>query len=135
MNIILEGIEQTNIPVVKNFALNERDYGDLVGLNKKETAKKFGEDQVHIWRRSYDIPPPGGESLKDTSDRVLPYFSSNILPNLENGENIIICAHGNSLRSLVMNLEKISPEEIVKIEIETGIPMVFEFNGDFLRID
>ena len=132
--IILSVLGQENILTIKNKKLNERDYGDLAGLNKDEARKKWGEEQVHIWRRSYDTPPPGGESLKDTSDRVLPYFSSNILPALENGENIIICAHGNSLRSLVMSLEKLSPEEIVKIEIETGVPMVFEFNGDFLRI-
>ena len=102
--IILDGIAQTDIEVIKNQALNERDYGDLAGLNKDDARKEWGEKQVHIWRRSYDIPPPGGESLKNTAERVLPYFNSSILPRLLEGENILVAAHGNSLRSLVMQL-------------------------------
>ena len=121
----------------KDQRLNERDYGDLVGLNKAETADKFGKDQVHIWRRSFDIPPPGGESLKDTAARVLPYFEEKIKPLVEQGNNILICAHGNSLRSLIMSLEEISPDEIVKVEIGTGEPILYSYstNSSFQKID
>ena len=105
---ILEVIGQTNIPVIKDQALNERDYGDLAGLNKDDARKQWGEEQVHIWRRSYDIPPPGGESLKNTAERVLPYFNEVIMPRLMSGENVLIAAHGNSLRSLVMQLDNLS---------------------------
>ena len=127
--MILEGIDQTHIEVVKNQALNERDYGDLAGLNKDDARKEWGEEQVHIWRRSYDMPPPGGESLKNTAERVLPYFNSSILPKLLQGENILVAAHGNSLRSLVMQLDNLSKEEVVELEIPTGAPIIYSFAG------
>ena len=127
--MILEGIDQTHIEVVKNQALNERDYGDLAGLNKDDARKEWGEEQVHIWRRSYDMPPPGGESLKNTAERVLPYFNSTILPKLLQGENILVAAHGNSLRSLVMQLDNLSKEEVVALEIPTGAPIIYSFAG------
>ena len=125
--IILEQMDIPSIEVIKDVSLNERNYGDLAGLNKDEARKKWGEDQVHIWRRSFDVPPPGGESLKDTAERVLPYFKENIIPELIEGLDILVAAHGNSLRALVMELEKISSEEIVKLEISTGIPLVYKF--------
>ena len=127
--MILAGIVQTHIEVVKNQALNERDYGDLSGLNKDEARKKWGEEQVHIWRRSYDIPPPGGESLKNTAERVLPYFNSLVLPMLIQGKNILVAAHGNSLRSLVMQLDNLSKEEVIALEIPTGAPIIYTFQG------
>ena len=127
--MILEKIGQRDIEVVKNKALNERDYGDLAGLNKDDARKEWGEDQVHIWRRSYDVPPPGGESLKNTAERVLPYFNSLILPKLLSGENILIAAHGNSLRSLVMQLDNLSKEEVIALEIPTGAPIIYSFAG------
>ena len=127
--MILEGIAQTDIEVIKNQALNERDYGDLAGLNKDDARKEWGEEQVHIWRRSYDIPPPGGESLKNTAERVLPYFNSSILPRLLEGENILVAAHGNSLRSLVMQLDNLSKEEVIALEIPTGAPIIYSFAG------
>ena len=125
--IILDAIKQADIKVVKNQALNERNYGDLSGLNKDDARKEWGEEQVHIWRRSYDIPPPGGESLKDTAERVLPYFNSSILPKIIQGENILVAAHGNSLRSLVMQLDNLSKEEVVALEIPTGAPIIYSF--------
>ena len=128
--IILDGIEQTDIKVIKNQALNERNYGDLSGLNKDDARKEWGEKQVHIWRRSYDVPPPGGESLKDTADRVLPYFNNLILPKIMQGENILVAAHGNSLRSLVMQLDNLSKEEVVALEIPTGAPIIYSFDGN-----
>ena len=128
--IILDILEQTDIKVVKNQALNERNYGDLSGLNKNDARKKWGEKQVHIWRRSYDVPPPGGESLEDTSERVLPYFNSSILPKIIQGENILVAAHGNSLRSLVMQLDNMSKEEVVALEIPTGAPIIYSFEGN-----
>ena len=124
--LILENMNQLDIPVIKNQSLNERNYGDLAGLNKDDAREKWGEEQVHIWRRSFDIPPPGGESLKDTSERVLPYFHSEILPKVEEGLDVLIAAHGNSLRALVMELEGISSDEIVKLEIATGDPLTYE---------
>jgi len=127
---ILEGINQTQIPVIKDQALNERDYGDLAGLNKDDARKEWGEEQVHIWRRSYDVPPPGGESLKNTAERVLPYFNEVIMPRLMEGENILIAAHGNSLRSLVMQLDKLSKEEVLSLEIPTGAPILYSFSGE-----
>lgn len=117
-----------DMPYERDQALNERHYGDLQGLNKADTAKKYGDEQVHIWRRSYDINPPGGESLKDTKARVLPYFEEKILPELKQGKNVFIVAHGNSLRSLVMHLENISQEEILKLNIPTGVPYVYEMD-------
>ena len=125
--IILEQMDIPSIEVIKDVSLNERNYGDLAGLNKDEARKEWGEDQVHIWRRSFDVPPPGGESLKDTADRVLPYFKENIIPELIQGLNILVAAHGNSLRALVMELEEISSEEIVELEISTGVPLIYKF--------
>ncbi len=119
-----------NVPVEEDKALNERMYGDLQGLNKDECREKFGAEQVHIWRRSYDTPPPGGESLKDTAERVLPYYHSKIEPELKAGKNILIVAHGNSLRALIMYLEKLSGDEIVKVEIPTGVPILYELDAD-----
>ncbi|MDI1353527.1 MAG: 2,3-bisphosphoglycerate-dependent phosphoglycerate mutase [bacterium] len=116
------------IETIYDKALNERMYGDLQGLNKEETAVKFGKDQVKIWRRSYDIPPPNGESLKDTAARVLPYFEAEIIPKLRAGKNVIVVAHGNSLRALIMYLEKMSPEQILEFEIGTGQPRLYELN-------
>ena len=126
--IILDSINQQNIPITKNKALNERNYGSLAGLNKDDARKKWGEDQVHIWRRSFDIPPPEGESLKDTAERVLPYFHEYIMPKVIQGLSILVAAHGNSLRALIMELDLISSENIVKLEIPTGAPIQYEFN-------
>tara|TARA_Y100000766_G_scaffold44938_1_gene35080 strand:- start:713 stop:1318 length:606 start_codon:yes stop_codon:yes gene_type:complete len=134
--IILEEMDQTDITVIKDICLNERNYGDLAGLNKDDARKKWGDEQVHIWRRSFDVPPPGGESLKDTAERVLPYFEANIRTKVVDGLNILVAAHGNSLRALVMELEQISPEEIVKLEIGTGDPLIYECNeGKIVRIN
>ena len=134
--IILEQMDIPSIEVIKDVSLNERNYGDLAGLNKDEARKKWGEDQVHIWRRSFDVPPPGGESLKDTAERVLPYFKKNIIPELLKGLNILVAAHGNSLRALVMELEEISSEEIVELEISTGVPLVYKFEENKIeRLD
>ena len=134
--LILEQMNHTDIEVIKDQSLNERNYGDLAGLNKDEAREKWGEEQVHIWRRSFDVPPPGGESLKNTAERVLPYFELEIMPKVKEGLNILVAAHGNSLRALVMELEKISSEEIVKLEIATGDPLTYEYsNGEFVRID
>ena len=127
--IILKELGVSNLPVVKNQALNERDYGDLSGLNKDEAREKWGEDQVLIWRRSFDTPPPGGESLKGTAERVLPYFKKEILPQLLEGKNILIAAHGNSLRSLVMELDQLTKEQVVKLEIATGDPIYYEIES------
>ena len=128
LEIILKESGQPSIPVEKNEALNERMYGDLQGLDKDETKVKYGEEQVQIWRRSYDIAPPNGESLKDTADRVIPYYDKNIRPVLEQGKNVIIAAHGNSLRALIMYLEKMDPKDIVTVEIPTGKPKLYELN-------
>ena len=128
--IILDGINQPDLKTIKDQALNERDYGDLAGLNKDAARKEWGEEQVHIWRRSYDIPPPGGESLKNTAERVLPYFNAEILPRLAQGENILVAAHGNSLRSLVMQLDNLSKEEVIELEIPTGAPIIYTFSGN-----
>lgn len=133
LDIILRNTGMEDIPVEKNQALNERMYGDLQGLNKDECRQKFGEEQVKIWRRSYDIPPPNGESLKDTADRVLPYYHSKIEPELKNGKDIIISAHGNSLRALIMYLEGLSKEEILQTEIPTGSPKEYIFD-DSLKV-
>ena len=134
--LILEQMNHADIQVIKDQSLNERNYGDLAGLNKDEAREKWGEEQVHIWRRSFDIPPPGGESLKNTAERVLPYFELEIMPKVKEGLNILVAAHGNSLRALVMELEKMSSEEIVKLEIATGDPLTYEYsNGEFVRTD
>ncbi|HXD91900.1 MAG TPA: 2,3-diphosphoglycerate-dependent phosphoglycerate mutase [Bacteroidia bacterium] len=130
LKIALEVCGQSNIPITYDKALNERMYGDLQGLNKAETAEKFGEDQVKIWRRSYDVAPPNGESLKDTAARVIPYFEKEIAPKLKTGKNIVIAAHGNSLRALIMHLEKMTPAQILEFEIGTGQPRMYELNSD-----
>ena len=127
-NTILEIINQSDIPIIKDIALNERNYGSLAGLNKDDARKKWGEEQIHIWRRSYDIPPPDGESLKNTAERVLPYFNKEILPKVVSGSNILIAAHGNSLRSLIMQLDQLSKEEILNLEIPTGAPIKYIFD-------
>jgi 2,3-bisphosphoglycerate-dependent phosphoglycerate mutase len=130
LDLMLEELGQRDLVTIKDQALNERDYGDLTGLNKDEARKRWGKEQVHIWRRSFDIPPPGGESLKDTADRVLPYFRSKVLPRVLRGERVLISAHGNSLRALIMELEKLSGEKIVARELATGIPIVYRLNPD-----
>ena len=127
--IILKEINQP-LSTIKNQALNERNYGDLAGLNKDDARKRWGNEQVHIWRRSYDIPPPGGESLKDTGERVLPFFMKEILPHVCEGKNVLVAAHGNSLRSLIKFLDNISDEDIVKLEIPTGAPIHYVINED-----
>ena len=124
------------IPTKQDERLNERHYGDLQGLNKAETAEIHGAEQVHIWRRSFDVPPPGGESLEMTAERTIPYFIEEIIPDLNSGMNVLVAAHGNSLRSIVMHIEGISPEEITKLEIPTGVPMHYEFdNGTISRLE
>ena len=134
--IILDQMNLSHIEVVKDQSLNERNYGDLAGLNKDEARVKWGDEQVHTWRRSFDIPPPGGESLKNTAERVLPYFNSEILPKIRESQNILVAAHGNSLRALVMELEKISSDEIVKLEIATGDPLTYKCSDKgIIRID
>lgn len=127
-DIILAELGQSNLPIICDQALNERDYGDLSGLNKDDARARWGDEQVHVWRRSYDIPPPGGESLKDTAARVLPYFDREIMPRVLKGERVLIAAHGNSLRSLVMQLEKLSEAEIIDVNIATGAPIVYRLD-------
>ena len=130
LDLMLDELGQKSLPVFKDQALNERDYGDLAGLNKDDARKKWGADQVHVWRRSYDVAPPGGESLKDTAARVLPYYIQEIQPRVLRGERVLVSAHGNSLRALVMVLDRLSPEQIVKRELGTGVPMVYRPNAD-----
>jgi 2,3-bisphosphoglycerate-dependent phosphoglycerate mutase len=130
LNLMLEELGQAGLPTHRSQQLNERDYGDLSGLNKDEARAKWGEDQVHIWRRSYDIAPPAGESLKDTAARVLPYYEAIIWPEMKAGRNVLIAAHGNSLRALIMRLEGLSGEEIVARELATGVPIVYRLNPD-----
>lgn len=130
LTLALECANHPSLPTIYNKALNERMYGDLQGLDKTETAKKYGEEQVKIWRRSYDIPPPNGESLKDTAARVIPYFESEIIPKLKAGKNVVIAAHGNSLRALIMYLEKMTPEQILEFEIGTAQPRLYELSND-----
>ncbi|MBI3355449.1 MAG: 2,3-bisphosphoglycerate-dependent phosphoglycerate mutase [Nitrospirae bacterium] len=129
LRLVLEAIGQTQIPIEKDKALNERMYGELQGLNKAETARKYGEAQVRIWRRSYDVKPPGGESLKDTAERVLPYYESKIKPCLSKGETVLVAAHGNSLRALVMELEELSKEQVLELNIPTGVPLLYELDN------
>lgn len=129
-SIILSTMQQADVQIIRNQSLNERNYGSLAGLNKDDARKKWGEEQVHIWRRSFDIPPPDGESLKDTAERVLPYFNDEIMPSVIKGDNILIAAHGNSLRALIMQLDGISDQDIVKLEIPTGAPIHYAFNKD-----
>jgi len=130
LDLILDEMGQTQIPVSRDKALNERDYGDLSGLNKDDARAKWGAEQVHIWRRSYDVAPPGGESLKDTAARVLPYYIQEILPAVLQGKRVLIAAHGNSLRALVMVLERLSTDDILKREIGTGDPLIYRLNAD-----
>lgn len=130
MDIVLDILGQRGIPVERDQALNERHYGDLQGLNKAETAKKFGDEQVHIWRRSYDIAPPGGESLKDTAARTLPYYEAKILPMIKAGKNTLVAAHGNSLRSLVMHLDQLTKEQVLELNLGTGVPIVYELDKE-----
>ena len=130
LDLILEEMGQKNIAVLKDQALNERDYGDLSGLNKDDARKKWGEEQVHVWRRSYDVAPPGGESLKDTAARVLPYYIQDILPRVLRGDNVLVSAHGNSLRALIMVLEHLSPQQIVVREVATGVPLIYRLNAN-----
>jgi len=130
LDLMLAELGQTKIPVFKDKALNERDYGDLSGLNKDDARKKWGEEQVHIWRRSYDVAPPAGESLRDTAARVLPYYIREILPRVLRGERVLVSAHGNSLRALVMVLDKHTPDTITKLNLDTGVPMIYRLNAD-----
>ncbi|MCB1417538.1 MAG: 2,3-bisphosphoglycerate-dependent phosphoglycerate mutase, partial [Notoacmeibacter sp.] len=132
LKLILEEMGQTGLETRKDIALNERDYGDLSGLNKDDARAKWGEEQVHVWRRSYDVPPPGGESLKDTLARTLPYFVTDILPQVMAGKTVIVAAHGNSLRSICMVLERLNKDEIVGFEIATGEPMIYALGADTL---
>jgi 2,3-bisphosphoglycerate-dependent phosphoglycerate mutase len=135
LEIILDQNNQKDLPVVKTAALNERNYGDLQGLNKKETEQKYGAQQVLLWRRSFDVVPPNGESLKNTYDRVVPYYQMNVEPKLRNGENILIVAHGNSLRALMMFLEKIAPEDIVNVTLATGAPRAYALDSKLMVTD
>ena len=130
LDLMLAELGQTGLETFRDQALNERDYGDLVGMNKDEARKKWGEEQVHIWRRSYAVQPPGGESLRDTGARVLPYYLHVIQPHVMRGEGVLISAHGNSLRAMIMALEGLSGDEIVKREFDTGVPIVYRFNAD-----
>ena len=130
LELTLKEMGNAGIPVMKNVALNERDYGELVGMNKDDARKKWGEEQVLQWRRSFDIAPPGGESLRDTIARTLPYFVQEILPHVLRGERTVVAAHGNSLRALVMVLEKLTPEGILKRELSTGVPIIYRLNAD-----
>jgi phosphoglycerate mutase, BPG-dependent, family 1 len=129
LEIVLDVLQQSNLPVEKDQALNERHYGDLQGLNKAETAQRFGEEQVRLWRRSYDIAPPGGESLKDTAARTLPYFEEKILPAVKAGQAVLVSAHGNSLRSIVMHLDQLSREQVLALELGTGLPVVYDIDA------
>lgn len=128
LGFVLQESGQPQVPVIRNIALNERMYGDLQGLDKAETAKKYGDEQVKIWRRSYDIAPPNGESLKDTAARVIPYYEAHIAPELRKGRNVIIAAHGNSLRALIMHVENLSKDAILEFEIPTATPRVYKFD-------
>ena len=127
---ILEAVGQPDLRTVRDVALNERDYGDLSGLNKDDARAKWGEEQVHVWRRSYDVPPPAGESLRDTGARVWPYYMHVIQPHVLRGETVLVAAHGNSLRALIMALDGLTGEEIVKLELGTGVPVVYRLNAD-----
>ena len=130
MSLIFEELGQSAVPTVRDRALNERHYGDLSGLNKDEARDKWGEEQVRLWRRSYDVPPPGGESLKDTVARVLPFYCQRILPPVMRGERVLVAAHGNSLRALAMVLDQLTPETVPTLEIATGVPIIYQLNAD-----
>jgi 2,3-bisphosphoglycerate-dependent phosphoglycerate mutase len=135
LDIILAELDQSDIPITRDAALNERDYGDLSGLNKDEARKKWGDEQIKLWRRSYDVPPPGGESLKDTAARVIPFYDTHIWPQLQAGKNIIISAHGNSLRALIMQLEQLSGEEILQRELATAAPIVYRLDVNGISVE
>jgi 2,3-bisphosphoglycerate-dependent phosphoglycerate mutase len=130
LDIMLAELGQPGLPTRRDQRLNERDYGDLSGLNKDEARKRWGEKQVHIWRRSFDVPPPAGESLKDTAERVLPYYQAQIWPEVAAGRNVLVAAHGNSLRALIMQLEGLTGEQIVARELGTGVPIVYRLGAD-----
>jgi 2,3-bisphosphoglycerate-dependent phosphoglycerate mutase len=130
LDLMLEEMGILNVTITRNIALNERDYGDLSGLNKDDARAKWGEEQVLIWRRSFDVPPPGGESLKDTAARTLPYYDAEIVPQLNAGKTVLVAAHGNSLRAMVMAIEGLTPEQILKREIATGQPTVYKIGAD-----
>ncbi len=130
LSLILDEVGQAGLETIRDQALNERDYGDLSGLNKDDARARWGEEQVHVWRRSYDVPPPGGESLKDTGARVWPYYIHDILPRVMRGERVVVAAHGNSLRALIMAMEGLSGDEIVKRELDTGVPIVYRLAAD-----
>ena len=129
LDLVLEVLGQTGLPNERDQALNERDYGDLQGLDKAETAKKFGDEQVRLWRRSYDVAPPGGESLENTAARTLPYLQSNILPAVHAGQHVLVAAHGNSLRSIIMHLDGLTREEVLSLELGTGVPVVYDLDA------
>ncbi len=129
LTLILGELNQDGLQTTKDQALNERDYGDLSGLNKDDARKKWGDDQVLVWRRSFDVPPPGGESLKDTAARTLPYYDQTIWPQIQAGRNVIVAAHGNSLRSIIMKLDQLTPEQILKVELGTGVPIVYRLDA------
>jgi len=130
LDLILAELGQTALETIRDQALNERDYGELTGLNKDDARKKWGEEQVHVWRRSYDVPPPGGESLKDTLARALPYYMKHIQPDVLSGKRVLVAAHGNSLRALIMAIEGLTPQEILKRELATGVPVVYRLGAD-----
>ena len=130
LDLMLEELGLTKLPVTRDLALNERDYGDLSGLNKDDARAKWGEEQVHLWRRSYAVAPPGGESLRDTGARVWPYYIHRIQPHVLRGERVLIAAHGNSLRALIMALDGLTPDEVVKLELATGVPVIYRLNTD-----
>ena len=130
LKLMLEELGQPDLPVTRDQALNERDYGELTGLNKDDARKKWGEDQVHVWRRSYDVAPPSGESLKDTLARALPYYMKLIQPDVLSGKRVLVSAHGNSLRALIMAIEGLTPEQILKRELDTGVPVVYRLGAD-----
>jgi 2,3-bisphosphoglycerate-dependent phosphoglycerate mutase len=132
LQLMLEELGQTGLPETRDIALNERDYGELTGLNKDDARKKWGEEQVLQWRRSYDVPPPGGESLKDTLARSLPYYMHAIQPHVLDGKNVLVAAHGNSLRSLIMAIEGLTPDQIIKRELDTGVPVVYRLKANSL---
>jgi len=128
LKLALGVLGQSDLPVKQDQALNERHYGDLQGLNKAETAQKFGDEQVRIWRRSYDVPPPGGESLENTAARTLPYLTEKILPTIQAGQHVLVAAHGNSLRSIIMHLDQLNREEVLSLELGTGVPVVYDLD-------
>ncbi len=130
LQLMLEELGQTGLPETRDQALNERDYGELTGLNKDDARKKWGEEQVLVWRRSYDVPPPGGESLKDTLARALPYYMHEIQPHVLSGKTVLVAAHGNSLRALIMAIEGLTPQQILKRELETGVPVCYRLGAD-----